>query len=56
MLNSLTKSAEKIHSMSPPKKFLDYDALIPPQSRTKLGKKTLILDLDETLIHYNEAE
>ena len=25
--------------------------LLPPQSASKLGKKTLILDLDETLVH-----
>ncbi len=50
--NVLTRSIEKapIHSLSPPKR-VDYDSLIPAQSSQKLGKKTLVLDLDETLIH-----
>jgi TFIIF-interacting CTD phosphatase-like protein len=39
---------EKIHSMSPPKKTLENNFLLPPQ---KINKKTLVLDLDETLIH-----
>jgi TFIIF-interacting CTD phosphatase-like protein len=48
--NSYQKSTDKVRSESPYKKN-DTRAmfLIPPQ--TKPFKKTLILDLDETLIH-----
>jgi TFIIF-interacting CTD phosphatase-like protein len=50
--NALTRSLDKntVRSLSPSKR-LDYDNLIPPQTAPKLGKKTLVLDLDETLIH-----
>lgn len=39
---------EKIHSMSPQKKIFENNFLLPTQ---KSNKKTLVLDLDETLIH-----
>jgi TFIIF-interacting CTD phosphatase-like protein len=50
--NTLNRSLDKntVHSFSPSKR-LDYESLIPPQSTSKIGKKTLVLDLDETLIH-----
>jgi TFIIF-interacting CTD phosphatase-like protein len=52
-LHSLNnKNSEKVHSLSPPKNITpEVNHLIPPQAANKLGKKTLILDLDETLIH-----
>lgn len=36
--------------LGPPPPFHDKP-LLPPLSRTNSGKKTLILDMDETLIH-----
>ena len=52
MDNTLMKrNQEKIHSMSPSKKMPENTCLIPPQPASKINKKTLILDLDETLIH-----
>ena len=49
---SIQKAAEKVHSLSPTRKGDQVENyLIPPQAKDKLGKKTLILDLDETLIH-----
>jgi TFIIF-interacting CTD phosphatase-like protein len=50
--NALTRSLDKntVRSLSPSKR-LEYDNLIPSQTAPKLGKKTLVLDLDETLIH-----
>jgi TFIIF-interacting CTD phosphatase-like protein len=43
---------EKIHSQSPLKKMaFENNILIPPQISSKMNKKTLVLDLDETLIH-----
>ena len=42
---------ERIHSPLPNRKNLLDNFLIPEQPPEKLGKKTLILDLDETLVH-----
>jgi TFIIF-interacting CTD phosphatase-like protein len=47
----IKRNQEKIHSMSPSKKINENTCLIPPQPASKVNKKTLILDLDETLIH-----
>lgn len=49
--NYLPRTAEKVHSQSPVKRIDPQDFLIPNQTSSKLGKKTLVLDLDETLIH-----
>ena len=48
----LERKSEKIHSQSPSKKTdPENTSLIPPQPASKANKKTLVLDLDETLIH-----
>lgn len=45
-------NSSSVHSLSPPKRLPSVDNfLIPTQSNHNLNKKTLILDLDETLIH-----
>lgn len=41
------KSAIKVYDYNPPTAAV----LIPPKSEEKQGKKTLVLDLDETLVH-----
>eukprot|EP00347_Sterkiella_histriomuscorum_P024236 403331838 len=38
-------------ALSPTRKSQMGDALLPPQLQRDLGKKTLVLDLDETLVH-----
>ncbi len=42
---------ERIHSPLPSRKPIIDNLLIPLQKDNKTGKKTLILDLDETLVH-----
>jgi RNA polymerase II subunit A small phosphatase-like protein len=43
-------SNERVHSPLPRGKHLE-NFLLPEQQPDKVGKKTLILDLDETLVH-----
>jgi TFIIF-interacting CTD phosphatase-like protein len=50
--NSLTDNfKERIRSPLPNRKIIIDNFLIPEQHPDKIGKKTLILDLDETLVH-----
>ncbi len=50
--NMLERKSERIHSQSTSKKIdQENTSLIPPQPASKAHKKTLVLDLDETLIH-----
>ena len=56
LISQKSLEKEKIHSLSPPKKIpFEYNPLIPVQSVSKMNKKTLVLDLDETLIHCNDT-
>jgi hypothetical protein len=41
---------ERVHSLSPPKKLLPEENYLIPLAN-KSNKKTLVLDLDETLVH-----
>jgi TFIIF-interacting CTD phosphatase-like protein len=50
--NYQSVGGEKVHSQSPVKRINpEENYLIPPQTGKNIGMKTLILDLDETLIH-----
>lgn len=42
---------ERVHSPLPNRKRMIDNFLIPEQEGDKIGKKTMILDLDETLVH-----
>jgi TFIIF-interacting CTD phosphatase-like protein len=49
MRSSTVTENNRINAKNP--KVVSSSIILPPQSSDKKGKKTLILDLDETLVH-----